>query len=94
MTLTMTGAAADAIRVLVTSELDSTAGGARLQLPDQGTPSRPQVHAVRGPAPRDEIHIHAGAHLYLDPATATALVGRVLDARTSPGGEIEFWITG
>lgn len=62
-----------------------------LRVARQGRQGAPlEVWVVEGPHPGDSVLERDGARLYLAPDAAGRVEGRELDARTEPGGRVQF----
>ena len=67
---------------------DATEGGLRISSGENGDSF--DVAVTPRPAPTDQVIENAGARVYLEPAAATALDDKVLDAQVDEGGSVRF----
>jgi iron-sulfur cluster assembly protein len=89
--LTLTPAAAEVVRQLVTSSSVDENGGMRIsegETTPEGTEL--QMQLVDSPEETDESVEEAGAHIYLEPTVAEYLEDKVLDAHVHEGGSAHF----
>jgi iron-sulfur cluster assembly protein len=90
--LTLTPAAAEAVRALVAgAPVDDDTGGIRISSGDetpQGTPL--ELALVDAPEAADEDIDVGGGHVFLEQQVAGFLGDKLLDASVEPGGQVRF----
>lgn len=90
--LTVTPAAAEAVRALVAAApIDHDSGAIRIS-PGTRTPDGTSLQLVLVDAPEtadEEVHV-GGSHVFLERQVADFLDDKVLDASFEPGGEVRF----
>ncbi|MDX2375917.1 Fe-S cluster assembly protein HesB [Microbacterium sp. LRZ72] len=87
--LTLTENAATAVRSIVAQAPDSDNGGLRIR--GNGTPEAGyELQIAPEPQPEDAVVETGEARVFLEPAAATELDDKVLDAQVSEDGSVRF----
>lgn len=87
--LTLTDSAVTVIRSLTAQPEVADTGGLRIA-PQPETPATLAVGFTPEPEMGDQVIESQGARVFLDPAAATALDDKVLDAEIDGNGDISF----
>ncbi|MFI8593795.1 Fe-S cluster assembly protein HesB [Microbacterium sp. NPDC078428] len=87
--LTLTENAATAVRSIVSQVPEGENGGLRIR--GNGTPEAGfELQIASSPEPEDSVVEQGAARVFLEPAAATELDDKVLDAEVSQDGSVRF----